>query len=95
MLERNLSLILGGVNVTVYALAAVISFWSIERLGRRKLFLIGSAGQALSMFLILACTRVNEGLPVEDRPSPALKGAVLGLFLYLVFFGFTWLQLPW
>ncbi|ORY86029.1 general substrate transporter [Leucosporidium creatinivorum] len=87
MLDRNLSLILGGVNVTVYALAAFISFITIERLGRRKLFLIGSLGQALSMFLIMACTRVGS--------QNALKGAVVGLFLYLIFFGFTWLQLPW
>lgn len=44
-LGRQLALILGGVNVTVYALAAFASYPLVERMGRRKLFLIGSAGQ--------------------------------------------------
>jgi hypothetical protein len=44
---------LGGVNVTVYALAAFASYVMIERVGRRKMFLLGSAGQALSMFIIM------------------------------------------
>ncbi|KAL8284081.1 hypothetical protein RQP46_005194 [Phenoliferia psychrophenolica] len=86
-LSRNMSLILGGVNVTVYALAAFASYVTIERVGRRKLFLIGSAGQALSMFIIMAC--------LIPGSTEVMKGAVFGLFLYLIFFGFTWLELPW
>lgn len=74
-------------NVTVYALAAFASFPTIERVGRRNLFLIGSAGQALSMFIIMACL-------IQNDPN-IIKGAVFGLFLYLIFFGFTWLELPW
>ncbi|KAM0786056.1 hypothetical protein ACM66B_006867 [Microbotryomycetes sp. NB124-2] len=86
-LGRNLSLILGAVNVTVYALSAVLAFVTVERVGRRKLFLIGSAGQAISMFIIMGCVIAGD--------TQSLKGAVFGLFLFLVFFGFTWLQLPW
>lgn len=48
-LDRNLALILGGVNTTVYALSAFGSYPMIERLGRRKMFLWGTAGQALAM----------------------------------------------
>lgn len=48
---RELALILGGVNVTVYALSAFGSYAMIERLGRRKMFLWGTAGQALAMVL--------------------------------------------
>lgn len=44
------------VNVTVYALSAFLSFFAIERLGRRKLFIIGSAGQAVSMFIGKGCS---------------------------------------
>jgi len=39
------------------------------------------------MFIIMACLIPNT--------TEASKGAVFGLFLYLIFFGFTWLQLPW
>ncbi|GAA5921221.1 hypothetical protein JCM1841_001638 [Sporobolomyces salmonicolor] len=85
--SRQLSLILGGVNVTVYALAAFGSYFTIERLGRRKMFLIGSVGQCLSMVITFAC--------LIPGTAEAANGAVLGLFLFLFFFGSTWLELPW
>ncbi|GAA5862734.1 hypothetical protein JCM3774_001900 [Rhodotorula dairenensis] len=83
-LGRKLSLILGSVLATVYAMSACISFPLVDKAGRRKLFFIGTWGQALSMFLIM---------PGKD--SSAVNGAVVGIFLYLTFFGFTWLELPW
>ncbi|KAM0750892.1 putative MFS monosaccharide transporter [Meredithblackwellia eburnea MCA 4105] len=86
-LDRQLSLILGGVNVTVYALAAFGSYALIEKVGRRKMYLVGSAGQCLSMVIVFA---FYIG---EDKNR--LKGSVFGLFLYLMFFGATWLELPW
>lgn len=52
-LGRKLSLILGSVLATVYALSACISFPLVDKAGRRKLFFIGTWGQALSMFLIM------------------------------------------
>ncbi|GAA5889067.1 hypothetical protein JCM16303_002176 [Sporobolomyces ruberrimus] len=87
-LDRQLALILGAVLATCYALSACISFPLVDRFGRRKLFFIGSIGQSLSMFLIMACL-----IPGTD--NPAINGSVVGLFLYLVVFGFTWLELPW
>jgi putative effector of murein hydrolase LrgA (UPF0299 family) len=59
----------------------------IERVGRRKMFLIGSAGQAIAMFITMA--------GVAKGTHEALKASVFGMFLYLVFFGATWLELPW
>ncbi|GAA5965795.1 hypothetical protein JCM8115_003004 [Rhodotorula mucilaginosa] len=85
---RTLSLILGGVNVTVYALAAFASFFTIERFGRRKMFLGGTIGQCVSLIITMACL-------IPGEPKSALNGAVFGLFLFLFFFGSTWLQLPW
>lgn len=86
-LDRQLSLILSGVNVTVYALSAFGSYFVIERVGRRKMFLIGSAGQCVAMIITFACL-------IDGKPMTA-NGAVLGLFLFLFFFGSTWLELPW
>ncbi|TIB04742.1 hypothetical protein E3P92_03307 [Wallemia ichthyophaga] len=99
-LDRNLALILGGVNVTVYALCAYSSYWLVEHVGRRKMFLWGSVGQGLSMLLIMACMipqyRVNEGLSYSGKdPQEVIKGSVVGMFLFLGFFGATWLELPW
>jgi len=102
-LDRRLSLVLGGVNSTVYALSAFLSYLMIERLGRRKMFLWsvvltplsapttndifsrGTVGQAASMFLAMACL-----IPYNvygDTGNKATYGAVAGLFLFLIAFG--------
>ncbi|KIY48062.1 general substrate transporter [Fistulina hepatica ATCC 64428] len=92
-LDRRLSLILGGVNATVYALSAFFSYPMIERLGRRKMFLWGTAGQAGAMLLSSFCLIPYN---VEGNTnSMATYGAVVGLFLFLIAFGCTWLELPW
>ncbi|EAW10860.1 hexose carrier protein [Aspergillus clavatus NRRL 1] len=82
-----MSMILGGVNMVVYSIFATLSWFLIERVGRRKLFLWGTVGQCLSMVLTFACL-------IPGTPSAA-KGAAVGLFTYIASFGATWLPLPW
>lgn len=84
--SANLALLLGGVNMIVYAIFAMTSFMVVERVGRRKLYFIGTIGQCLSMVLVFACL-------ISGRPSDAI-GAGVGLFIYIAFFGATWLPLP-
>lgn len=86
---HDLALLLGGVNMIVYAAFATVSWFIIERAGRRNLFLWGTAGQGLSMCLIFAC------LIPRDGKGPSSKGAGVGLFTYIASFGATWLPLPW
>ncbi|KAJ5887399.1 sugar transporter STL1 [Penicillium taxi] len=83
----KLPLVLGGVFATVYALATIPSFFMIERVGRRKLFLIGFTGQGLSFIITMAC--------LIDPTTSNSKGAVVGIFLFICFFAFTTLPLPW
>jgi hypothetical protein len=85
--DHNLALLLGGINMVVYAIFAATSWFLIERVGRRKLFLIGTLGQCFAMVLTFACL-------IPGGAGPA-KGAAVGLFIYIAFFGATWLPLPW
>lgn len=85
--DHTMAMLLGGVNMIVYSIFACLSWFLIEHVGRRKLFLIGSVGQCLSMVLVFACL-------IPDTESAA-KGAAVGLFTYIAFFGATWLPLPW
>ncbi|KAF2176299.1 general substrate transporter [Zopfia rhizophila CBS 207.26] len=85
--DHTMSLLLGGVNMIVYSIFATVSWFIIERAGRRNLFLIGTVGQCLSMVLVFGCL-------IPGTPSAA-KGAAVGLFTYIAFFGATWLPLPW
>lgn len=84
---HTLSLLLGGVNMVVYSIFATMSWFLIERVGRRKLFLWGTVGQCLSMVITFSCL-------IPGTPSAA-KGAAVGLFTYIASFGATWLPLPW
>ena len=85
--SHNISLLLGGVNMIVYAIFATVSWFIIERVGRRKLFLWGTVGQCLSMVIVFSCL-------IPGTPAAA-KGAAVGLFTYIASFGASWLPLPW
>lgn len=86
-LERRLALILGGVFATVYALFTIPSFFLIDTFGRRNLFLVGALGQGVAFTITFACL-------IADTTQLA-KGAAVGLYLFIVFFAFTILPLPW
>lgn len=81
------ALLIGGINMIVYAVFATFSWFFIEKIGRRKLFLGGSYLQTIAMIITFACL-------IPDDPQIS-KGAVFGLFLYMATFGATWLPLPW
>ncbi|KAK6068723.1 hypothetical protein SCUP515_09426 [Seiridium cupressi] len=85
--NHNLALLMGGVNMIVYSIFATASWFLIERVGRRKLFLYGTMGQCLSMVITFGC--------LISGTSSAAKGAAVGLFTYIASFGATWLPLPW
>lgn len=85
--QRRLSLILGGVFATIYALSTIPSFFLIDSFGRRNLFLVGALGQAISFTISFAC--------LVDPTKNNAKGAAVGIFLFITFFGFTILPLPW
>jgi lipid-A-disaccharide synthase-like uncharacterized protein len=85
--SHSTALLLGGVNMIVYSIFATVSWFIIERAGRRQLFLWGTVGQGASMVLVFACL-----IPGTDA---AAKGAAVGLFTYIASFGATWLPLPW
>lgn len=85
--DRRLSLVLGGVFATVYALATIPSFFLIDSFGRRNLFLTGAIGQAVSFTITFAC--------LVHTTHQSAKGAAVGIYLFITFFGFTILPLPW
>ncbi|KAF6005687.1 hypothetical protein HII13_005521 [Brettanomyces bruxellensis] len=59
----------------------------VDKLGRRPLFFIGAIGQGVSFIIAFACL-------IPDTEESA-KGAAFGLFLFIAFFAFTLLPLPW
>ncbi|CAR21545.1 glucose-inactivated glycerol proton symporter STL1 [Lachancea thermotolerans CBS 6340] len=86
-LTGKLPLILGGVFATIYACFTIPSFFLVETLGRRKLFMLGAAGQAISFTITFGCLTKDD--------TEVAKGAAVGLFLFICFFGMSMLSLPW
>lgn len=87
---EKLPLVMGGVFSTVYALMTIPSFFLIDRLGRRALFLIGAAGQGLAFTIAFGSLIKDDG---DDKGGQ--KAAAFGIFLFIAFFAFTILPLPW
>ena len=85
--SHSMSLLLGGINMIVYSAFATTSWFLIERAGRRRLWLVGTVGQMVSMIITFSC--LIPGDPMVAR------GAAVGLFTYIASFGATWLPLPW
>ncbi|KAL2441530.1 Sugar transporter STL1 [Exophiala dermatitidis] len=82
-----ISRILAACNGTEYFLAALIPIFIIERVGRRKLMLIGAAGMSASM-VILAVTNKIGG-------TAAGIVAAITLFGFNTAFAIGWLGLTW
>lgn len=84
---KQFALLMGGINMIVYAIFATFSWFFIERIGRRQLFLYGTLGQLFSMVIIFGCLCTGS--------TAVAKGAAVGFFTYIASFGATWLPLPW
>ncbi|OGM39623.1 hexose carrier protein [Aspergillus bombycis] len=52
--SHNFALLIGGINMICYAIFATFSWFFIEKIGRRKLFLGGSYGQCAAMIITRA-----------------------------------------
>ncbi|KAF5381404.1 hypothetical protein D9757_009042 [Collybiopsis confluens] len=91
------SLLTTGVYGLIKMAGAVIwLMYLIDTLGRRKLFIIGSIGGALSMYYIGAYIAIAQ--PAE-HPTPTLsnggKSAVAFFYIWTIFYSPTWNGTPW
>ncbi|QIW95239.1 hypothetical protein AMS68_000757 [Peltaster fructicola] len=72
---------------TEYFLASLIAIFTIEKLGRRTLMLVGAIGQSLTMVALAACT--------SHLNSQSGIAAALFIFVFNSFFAFGWLGMTW
>jgi sugar porter (SP) family MFS transporter len=82
--------VVGACQNTAYVFVACIAIFTIERVGRRKLLLIGSVGQASSMAILAGTVWL-----ANNGNSHAGIAAALFIFIFNAFFGLGWLGIPW
>lgn len=73
--SHDFALLIGGINMICYAIFATFSWFFVEKIGRRKLFLAGSWGQCAAMIIVFGCL-----IPGDSQTA---KGAVFGFFMYM------------
>ena len=101
-LSRNLSLVIGGCVQTMFFFGSLVPTFFLDRLGRRRPMMWGSAGLAISMMLIsvLLSFRLRPeygGTP--DAPTALGKAcasaSVAFFFTYMFIFGASANCIPW
>lgn len=86
------SVITAAVNVVM----TVVAMFFVDRVGRRRLLLIGSAGMFLSLLLTaVAFSQQNGSGDNVTLPSPYGPLALVGANLFVVFFALSWGPVMW
>ncbi|KAK9235007.1 general substrate transporter [Lipomyces kononenkoae] len=84
------SKILAAANGTEYFFASWIAFFTIERVGRRKLMLFGAVGQTITMAILTGTAHM-----ADNGNSQAGIVAAAFLFVFNTFFAIGWLGMTW
>ncbi|GAA6027971.1 hypothetical protein JCM8097_001807 [Rhodosporidiobolus ruineniae] len=92
----NTSLLTTGIyGVVKTATTFLWLLFLIDRLGRRRLFLIGAVGAAFSMFYVGAYIKIANPSATQANITAGGKSAVAFLYIWAVFYGPTWNGTPW
>lgn len=92
-LTLPLQLLMSGILNITQLLGVLTSLWTMDKLGRRPLLLVGSALMFLSHLIIT----ILVALYSSDWTSHRLQGwaSVAMLLFYMLAFGATWGPVPW
>ncbi|KAL1838234.1 hypothetical protein VTJ49DRAFT_2868 [Mycothermus thermophilus] len=83
------------VTTLVNVVSTPVSFWAIERLGRRPLLIWGGVGMMVSQFIV-AIVGVTAGRPdLVPTNYDAVKAMIAFICIYIFFFASTWGPVGW
>ncbi|OQV00862.1 hypothetical protein CLAIMM_06303 [Cladophialophora immunda] len=77
-------LLLNALQTPIMMVAALCGLRFVEKLGRRKVLMVSSAGMSASVAIITACTANQAGKPAVGATGVAF------LYVFLVVFAFAW-----
>lgn len=94
--SENDALLINIVSGTVSILACIATIFLIDRIGRKPLLLIGSAGMAVTLSVVALCfssgTLENGTLHLSDNVGMI---ALVAANLYVIFFNLSWGPVMW
>ncbi|EEP79151.1 hypothetical protein UREG_03997 [Uncinocarpus reesii 1704] len=80
----NNPFLIGLITTLVNVCSTPISFWAIEKIGRRPLLIWGALGMLICEFIVAII-----GVTVGERPD-AVKAMIAFICIYIFFFASTW-----
>lgn len=87
MIGRS-TVLMSGINSIIYVLSTIPPCFLVDKIGRKKLLLIGAVGMGLSWLCIIIIMAWNNAYYTP-------KLAVLFVIIFNSFFGFAWGPVPW
>lgn len=83
------------VTTLVNVLSTPLSFWTIERFGRRRILLLGASGMVIAQYIVgiigVAAPHVQE----KGGNPPAVKAEIAFICINIFFFATTWGPAAW
>ncbi|QGA13267.1 hypothetical protein EYB26_000915 [Talaromyces marneffei] len=86
-LDAHQSLLLSGGLQLWFLVASILPWFFLDKIGRRKLFFLGSAGMGACMLI--------SGLTIRAGTHNAGIGAVVVLYMFQAFFTWGWMSNMW
>ena len=90
-LSENLSQIMGGIGAVIYFVASFPPMVFVERLGRRKCLMFGSAAMCVCWTLLIIFLALGE----QHNNKGLLYAGIVMMYIYQICFAFSWLSVPW
>ncbi|KAL2024533.1 hypothetical protein VTK56DRAFT_7576 [Thermocarpiscus australiensis] len=83
------------VTTLVNVLSTPLSFWAIERVGRRVLLNWGAAGMLVAQFVVAVVGVTAGRAEAHDDDDAAVKAMIAFICVYIFFFAVTWGPVGW
>ena len=71
------------------------AFLLVDRVGRRRLLLIGGCGAGLAMFYLAGYSKISGSFSRTPPMDSGARAAVAMVYIYSFFYGFSWNGIPW
>jgi MFS family permease len=67
----------------------------IDRVGRRKLLLVGGVGAGIAMFYLAGYSKISHSFERTPTLDSGARAAVAMVYIYALFYGLSWNGVPW
>jgi MFS family permease len=93
--DNNTIQLINALNGTFGILFTLNATWTVDRFGRRFLFLVGAVGMALCMLIAAAVVTETPGSLSDGKPRSVGIATVFLMFLFAFFFKPSWGATVW